>query len=218
MATVPTAGHATSTSALRRFARRSAVRAEICDLCGAAVPNEHQHLIDPQNRRILCGCEACAILFDSPTARFRRVPRRVVRLRVPVFTDAQWESLSIPIGLAFFFRSSLANRIVAMYPGPAGATESLLAMDVWQDVVSSSPRARDIGPDVEALLVNRLTRQATPSGREYIAPIDACYRLVGLLRAKWRGFSGGTEAWTAIDRFFADLDAVAIDAREEGDA
>ena len=36
-------------------------------------------------------------------------------------------------------------------------------------------------------------------------PIDACYRLVGLVRMHWRGFDGGSEAWAAIDTFFAEL-------------
>ena len=36
-------------------------------------------------------------------------------------------------------------------------------------------------------------------------PIDACYRLVGLVRLHWKGFDGGTEAWQAIDGFFDEL-------------
>jgi hypothetical protein len=31
------------------------------------------------------------------------------------------------------------------------------------------------------------------------------------VRVHWRGFDGGSEAWTAIDAFFADLDAAARD-------
>ena len=38
-----------------------------------------------------------------------------------------------------------------------------------------------------------------------LVPIDACYRLVGLVRMHWRGFDGGSEAWAAIDAFFAEL-------------
>jgi hypothetical protein len=54
---------------------------------------------------------------------------------------------------------------------------------------------------VEALLVNR-TREA----REYyVAPIDRCYRLAGLVRRHWSGFSGGDEVWQQIDGFFEEM-------------
>jgi hypothetical protein len=39
----------------------------------------------------------------------------------------------------------------------------------------------------------------------YIAPIDECYRLVGIVRAGWRGLSGGTEVWKEIKTFFEAL-------------
>jgi hypothetical protein len=37
-------------------------------------------------------------------------------------------------------------------------------------------------------------------------PIDDPYRLVGLIRRTWRGFTGGTEVWQAIRAFFEELD------------
>src|SRR5438874_666498 len=39
----------------------------------------------------------------------------------------------------------------------------------------------------------------------YIVPIDACYELIGLIRLKWKGLSGGEEVWKAIAEFFAGL-------------
>jgi hypothetical protein len=64
------------------------------------------------------------------------------------------------------------------------------------------------------LLVNRVPRHrretvsdVSDTAADYIVPIDLCYQLVGLIRAEWRGFSGGTEAWAAIDRFFGELEA-----------
>ncbi len=204
--------------ALRRFASRQAISQEVCDLCGTAVAADHQHLIDPANRRILCACEACAILFDNRAAKFTRVPRRVRRLATPVFSDAQWDALSIPIGMAFFFFSSPFSRIVAMYPGPAGATESLLSLETWHEALGADSPVHDLQANVEALLVNRVGRPSTSSGRavrgDYLVPIDLCYRLVGLIRSQWRGFGGGTEAWDAIDRFYEDLDARADESSE----
>jgi hypothetical protein len=39
----------------------------------------------------------------------------------------------------------------------------------------------------------------------YVLPIDECYKLVGLIRAKWHGLSGGSEVWESIGRYFAEL-------------
>jgi hypothetical protein len=33
--------------------------------------------------------------------------------------------------------------------------------------------------------------------------IDACCELVGRVRRHWKGFSGGDEAWSEIETFFA---------------
>jgi hypothetical protein len=188
-------------AALRELVRERAP-AERCDLCGQALVPEHQHLVEPASRRLLCCCDACAILFDRPdAARYRRVPRRVQALADFRLTDAQWEALNVPIGLAFFFRSTPAGRVVALYPSPAGATESAPGQEAWDDLAGDNPSLRDWEPDVEALLVNRVGQ-----AREYYrVPIDECYRLVGLLRTRWRGLSGGTEVWEEIGRFFAGL-------------
>ena len=71
-------------------------------------------------------------------------------------SDRQWEALMIPIDLAFFLYSSAAGQMVAVYPSPAGPTESLLHLDAWDDIARDHPRLRALEPDVEALLVNRV--------------------------------------------------------------
>lgn len=132
---------------------------------------------------------------------YRLVPRGAQMLRDFRLTDAEWDALQIPIGMAFLFHSTPEARPIALYPGPAGATESLLDLESWSGLVASNPALAELQPDVEALLVNR-----TKGRRDYYrVPIDRCYMLVGLLRTHWRGLSGGTEAWDAIDRFFARL-------------
>ncbi len=93
--------------------------------------------------------------------------------------------------MAFFFWDSVAGRVRAFYPSPMGPTESLLGLEAWQEL--------DLEPDVEALLVDR-------SRGCWVVPIDDCYRLVAVIRTRWRGFTGGREVWEEIDRFFADLD------------
>ena len=40
----------------------------------------------------------------------------------------------------------------------------------------------------------------------WIVPIDECYALVGLIRTRWRGLTGGAEVWGEIGRFFEELD------------
>ena len=100
--------------------------------------------------------------------------------------------------MAFFFRNSSLGRMLAFYPSPAGATESLLSLEAWAEVVAANPVMTDLVPDVEALLV----RRAGQGFECFLVPIDACYELVGLVRMHWKGFDGGEEAWDAIDGFF----------------
>jgi hypothetical protein len=190
-----------SFAALRRFTRKRPA-AECCELCSAPLPQGHEHLIEPAVGRLVCSCTACAILFSGqPSARYRRVPRDVEFLADFRMTDAQWEELHLPINLAFFFRSTRAERVVAIYPSPAGGTESLLTLEAWQQLEEENPVLRELEADVEALLVNRLG----PAREYYRVPIDACYRLVGIIRAGWRGLSGGAEVWQEIGQFFAGL-------------
>ncbi len=188
-------------SALRRFARPRPPE-ERCELCGAALGAEHDHLVEPATHKLMCCCAACALLLGNRAdARFRRVPRAIEALRDFRLSDAQWDALHLPIGLAFFYRSTPASRVVAFYPSPAGAMESLLPLEAWQELEEENPVLRALEPDVEALLVNRMGQARD----DYRVPIDECYKLVGLLRMHWKGLSGGTEAWVEIGRFFDRL-------------
>lgn len=189
---------------LRRFARARAP-VERCEMCGAELAAEHQHLIEPQSRKLSCACQPCAILFSGQVEKkYKSVPRRIRFLPDFQLTDAQWNSLAIPIGMAFFFHSTPAGKTIALYPSPAGATESLLDLDAWHDIAQDNAKLKQMEPDVEALLVNRVRGS---SGEYYLVPIDVCYKLVGLIRAHWRGLSGGTEVWNEIGQFFAGLKA-----------
>ncbi len=188
--------------ALRRFVRAPSP-VETCELCGAALTEQHTHLLQLSDRQILCACDPCAILFNHQEGtRFRRVSRRLLGLTDFQLADSRWDELLIPVGMAFFFYNSTEERVVALYPSPAGATESLLSLEAWQGIVADNPVLAGMEPDVEALLVNRIR------GRQdyYLAPIDECYRLVGLIRMGWRGLAGGKEVWQQIDSFFAGLE------------
>ncbi len=188
---------------LRRFVRPRAV-VERCDLCSAELAAEHEHLVEPATRKMLCACTPCAILFDRKVeTKYRRVPRRWRYLSDFRMTEAQWDGLLIPIGMAFFFHSTASGKVVSLYPSPAGGTESLLDLESWDEIVRDNPILNEMEPDTEALLVNRIRN----SSEYYLLPIDECYKLVGLIRANWQGLSGGAEVWEKIGGFFDDLKA-----------
>jgi hypothetical protein len=188
-------------TSLRRYLRPRAVQ-EKCELCAAALAAEHTHLVEVSSRRLVCACDACAILFSNQGAgKYRRVPRRVQFLGDFRLTDVSWGALQLPIDLAFFLFSSAAGRVVAFYPSPAGATEALVPPEAWRMLTEDNPVLGDFEPDVEALLVNRVA-----AARDcYRAGVDECYKLVGLIRTHWRGLSGGPAVWGEIAGFFAGL-------------
>ena len=219
MATKESPSLETAYGVLRHFARRPRA-AERCELCSSEIASHHSHLFDPTTRKLVCSCEACALLFSERTdARFKRVPRRVRMLANFQLTDSQWDSLMIPINMAFFFQNTPENRVMAMYPSPAGATESQLSLEAWSEIVTVNPELSKMEPDVEALLVNRIGHSRGFAHAEYyLLPIDRCFRLVGLIRSQWRGFSGGTEVWKQIAVFFAELQSHATVIGERGDA
>ncbi len=198
-------------SKLRRVARRSAESAaapseEHCELCGELIPPEHRHLLVVETRELMCACRACKILFDRPEAgaggsHYRLVPERRLALEDFELDDVTWAELRIPVEMAFFFYSTPAERVVAFYPSPMGATESLLELEAWRELESPNPVLRRMDTDVEALLVNR----ARGARAHFLVPIDDCYRLVGLIRTTWKGLAGGQEVWEEIDGFFEGL-------------
>jgi uncharacterized protein DUF5947 len=197
------------TRSLRRLLRDPpAAPEQRCELCAAPVTDEHAHLVEVEQRRLLCSCAPCALLFSDPDRplRYRRVPDRYLVDPGFALSDEQWDALRIPVGMAFFLRNSARDGVIACYPSPAGATESELTLDAWSDGVGAGALAAELAPDVEALLVRRPETGGHGQGAAecLLVPIDACYRLVGLVRLRWKGFDGGAEAWDAIDAFFDD--------------
>jgi hypothetical protein len=194
---------------LRRFVRSSAGFTEQCDLCASQIGERHHHLLDLKSRKIACSCEACAILFSSNVVRnFRRIPADIEVLTGFALTDVQWEELSIPINIAFFCQTGNAAEASVFYPSPAGATQAHLDLHSWRQIVEDNPTLQRMEADVQALLVNRVTHPH----EYYIVPIDECYRLTGIIRAEWRGFSGGKDVWQCIGEFFTTLKRRAVRA------
>lgn len=196
-------------SRLGALARRSAgareAALERCELCGQPIGPEHRHLLDLTDRELRCTCRACSLLFDGSAAgggRYRLVGDRRLALEGFALDDLMWEELRLPVDIAFFFRDSQDGRVRAFYPSPMGPTESLLGLEAWQALEAANPVLTTMEPDVEALLVDR----AAGARRQWLVPIDDCYRLVGLIRTRWRGLTGGKEVWLELGRFFDDLD------------
>lgn len=176
---------------------------ERCELCALEIPAEHNHLLDIKSQRLLCVCRACVILFDSKASgrRYRRMPEDVREIVDFFLDDPLWERLGIPVDITFCFYSTPAERVVAFYPGPAGAAESMLQLSAWHEIEMLNPVLGALEPDVEALLVHRGRGERS----YWLVPVDVCYRLVGLMRTRWRGLSGGEEVWSALGLFFDDL-------------
>jgi Family of unknown function (DUF5947) len=179
---------------------------ERCDYCSTPLAHDHSHLIELAERRILCACRPCYIVFEPEGAaqgKYRAIPDRFREIEAFSIDDMQWDALQVPIGLAFFFYNSLEKRMVAFYPSPAGATESLLPLDTWSEITAAHPVLASIKPDVEAILIQR-NREVS---RSYIVPIDSAYELVGLIRTSWKGFDGGEEAHEKIGGYFENVHA-----------
>jgi hypothetical protein len=193
----------TALRALERFARRAPPpipEGERCGLCAGVVEEAHRHFVELEQRRILCACRACW-LAGGMEERLRPVPERVVRDPAFSLDERQWAALGVPVRLVFVFFNSALARWVAVFPGPAGPTESELAPAPWLTEAALPAR---LAPDVEALLI--FGKIARPF-ETLLVPIDLCYELVARVRLRWQGFHGGDEAWREIDAFFERLRA-----------
>jgi hypothetical protein len=178
---------------------------EHCGLCAKPIAAQHGHVADLEQATLLCACRPCYLLFthDSASARYRAVPGRYLRDPSRTISAADWDQLDIPVGTAFFLRSTQREEVCGFYPSPAGATECALDLHAWRRLAHAHPLFGEAEPDVEAILICR-----TDGGIEYfLVPIDACYELAGRMRLHWRGFDGGAEARASIEAFLADVRA-----------
>jgi hypothetical protein len=188
-------------------ARRPAIGpGERCEMCAEPIADAHQHVVNLSSRTLMCTCRGCYLLFtaDNAELKYRAIPDRFLSFPAFRLAPGQWDALQIPVGLAFFFTNSVLGHPVCFYPGPAGATESELPLEAWEDIVADNPELSVVAPDVEALIV-RVGRGVDADC--FLVPIDACYELVGRLRRVWRGFDGGQDARSQIEDFFATVAA-----------
>jgi hypothetical protein len=168
-------------------------------MCGVDLPERHRHVLDEQSDELMCACRPCTLLFERDAAgrgHYRLVPEH--RERMPGLDPHE---LGVPVGLAFFVRRSDGS-VVAHYPSPLGATRWDVDPGTWRRVEERCPPVRDMAAGVQALLLNT----ARGAREHWVVPVDDCYRLVAVIQREWRGLSGGSTVWPAVERFFADLD------------
>lgn len=158
-----------------------------CEVCGVPIPEHHGHRAVGHARAPQCACERCA---DPPSTAVE-----------VALTDEAWDALDVPVGLAFFLRSSSAADVLALYPGPAGLTEAAVSEATWHHAIERSPDLARLAPDVQALVVDRMAGRR----RHRIVSADSCYRLAGTLRTAWRGLHGGDAVNAELDRFFREV-------------
>ena len=188
----------TLVAGLGRLARpEPVVEDESCEVCGSGILADHRHLLELEERRILCACEPC-IAMRSGVDNYCPVGTRTLWLDDIDFPDELWAAFQLPIGLAFFLKSSGTGTVVALYPSPAGATESELHLESWEALVARNPVLEQLDTDGVAFVVNRMTEPAEHA----IVPIDECYRLVGLIKSNWTGISGGNAISDSVPLFF----------------
>ena len=185
-------------------------------MCSTEIADRHGHVADLEGHRLLCTCRACFLLFTGSGAgagRFLAVPEDVREVADVAISEGQWAALQIPVDLAFFLRQTGAENVGAYYPGPGGATESLLDLASWAEVLDANPVLAQAEPDIRAILLRR-----APAGM----PATSC-RSTGA--TSWSGSfdsrgSGSTAARTyghGSRRFSPELDreARAVDRTGE---
>jgi hypothetical protein len=181
-------------------------------MCATEIAAEHGHIADLEASSLICACRACYLLFTDSGAgrgRYRSIPDRYLTDPTHPISAGEWETLEIPVGLAFFLRDSRDGNITGFYPSPAGATECRLDLQAWDQLVVDHPLLGAAAPDVEAVLISR----SDIAVDYFVVPIDACYELAGRMRLQWHGFDGGAEARASIAAFLDGVRSRARDSR-----
>jgi hypothetical protein len=144
-------------------------------------------------------CAGCSAKADG--VRRKPVSTRVVPLDDLRLSDEAWLGLGLPVGLVFFYRRSKSGEVVARYPSAAGGTEAVVSAAAWASLERDNAAVSSLEPDVEALLVHRL------GGRResFLAPIDACWELVGRVRAQRGAILAGPRLHETVAGFVGEL-------------
>ena len=164
-------------ASLRRLTRPSAGQSrpappaagavEVCDLCGKELDPDHRHLLHLTERQHpLRLRELRRAARRRPRAAADRHADRLARRLRPARRALGRRSRSRS-GSPSSSTRARSGGIVALYPSPAGATESELDLDAWSRAAERRTRcSMSLEPDAEALIVNRMpSRRSTRSPR-----------------------------------------------------
>ena len=161
-------------------------------------------MLNLYERQIVCVCESCWAL-RSGEPEFRPTGNRTLWLEDFRLPEEIWAQFRIPIGLAFFMHSSVTKCVVALYPSPAGATESELHFETWN-------RLAEMNPVLKRPRAGRGGADRQPDGGHAGVRDRADRPLLHARRSRqgaWEGISGGSGVEQAIEGYFDDLRAVA---------
>ena len=170
-----------------------------CELCPIGIGEDHRHLLHLVERRIVCVCETCWST-RSGDPEFRPPGSRTLVLDDFDMTDEVWQSFGIPIGLTF-----LCARVSA-----AGSSPSTRARRVRPSPSSTSaPGTRCARPTRSSTASSPTPRPSWSTARARrvyaIVPVDQAYKLVGLVKERWEGISGGRGVQEAVAEYFEAL-------------
>ncbi len=107
--------------------------------------------ISPTWKRLRCCAPAgratcCSRGRSAGRRKYRAVPDRYLHDPGRVMSPAEWDQLEIPVGLAFFLRSSrTGGELTGFYPSPAGVTECSLTCSGGRSLSPGLPAARCAG-------------------------------------------------------------------------
>jgi hypothetical protein len=187
---------------LKKAPLKSERHGTACELCAKDAGDLHPHLIDVGTRMLICACGPCATTLDAgPTGKYARVPDRVLCASDLAESDAWWHALGVPSGVAFFVPRGETQAVSVFYPGPAGATESSVPREIWDEAARVHSSLARVTPYVEALVVDR----ADGAREHWVCGVDRAYELVARVREPWQGLTGGDGVRAVRRRFFATL-------------
>ena len=193
---------------LKQFLAQRAIphQGESCRFCNADIDAPHVYVINIVTHTLISVCPPCYLLFTLEGAaqgKYKAVPQRRIYLPDLALTQTQWEALQIPVGIAFFHRNTSQSCITSCYPGPEGATQSLVRLETWDALEEANPILEKLVPDVESLVIHHPQDHQRSEGG--IVPIDVSDELMKYLKQQWRGLDGGEEAWKTIHTFVTDM-------------
>jgi hypothetical protein len=193
-------------SKLRALVR--GVETAACEQCGQALAASEAPVLQPEARRLLHVCLACAdaLSRQGSGVRYLRVQRRAVRLTGFQLPSRIWRELEVPVGLAFFRVRAASGEVLVTFPGRAGLIEAFAPLRAWRHLEQLNLDLCSLRPDVEALLVRRTSRHCD----YFRVSMDYCYELSSLVRSlESTALNAASPELPAVESFFQRLEEVA---------